>query len=359
MLNDTLLEITKNIEDKVGGGRFFSPQNYVNTIDSENKDFSGDFFSENPEDAENGLNFSFDSNVLYYPEDLGSNENSYYVRFDVFIVDTGNESSLDKVKGESAANVYLEENGTPRIAQGPDSIEIRGNKFKKISEMISLPMPESIATDHSILWSRSEGGFVQNLISYGDLLKENGSGRTISSIINSIGQSVAGGLAGLADSAGVSGAGTALKLATKKTANPRNEFLFDGVNNRAFNFSWKFIPRTEREAIKLNMILEKMKLYMYPELDQSTNGNYYIFPGIFDITFMTKFEENNWLFRTSSCALTNLIINYTGAGQWVAMDNFVESGAPVAWDVTMQFSELEFLHRSRFKNSFNPEGVAR
>jgi hypothetical protein len=95
---------------------------------------------------------------------------------------------------------------------------------------------------------------------------------------------------------------------------------------------------------------------MYPELDQSTNGNFYLFPAVFDITFMKGAQENEWLYRTSTCALTNMMINYTGMGQWVST---TYEGAPVAWDLTLQFTEMEFLHRERFKSGNNPNGVAR
>lgn len=166
----------------------------------------------------------------------------------------------------------------------------------------------------------------------------------------------ASGIAGLLEQMDLEGAKTNLKLLTKRAPNPRNEFLFDGVNNRSFNFQWKLIPKSAAEAIKLRFLLEKMKLYMYPELDQSTGGNFYLFPAMFDITFMHGAQENEWLYRTSTCALTNILINYTGAGQWIATNY---NGAPVAWEVTMQFTEVEFLHRERFKNYNNPNGVAR
>ena len=98
---------------------------------------------------------------------------------------------------------------------------------------------------------------------------------------------------------------------------------------------------------------------MYPELDQATSGAFYLFPGVFDITFMHGAMPNEWLYQTSTCALTNMIINYTGAGQWVAMDSLSFPGAPFAIELTLQFTETEFLHRARFKTDNNPTGVAR
>ena len=120
------------------------------------------------------------------------------------------------------------------------------------------------------------------------------------------------GISNLLSKLGADGAQTALKVLTKRASNPRNEFLFDGVNNRSFNFQWKLIPRSEKEAKQLRLLLEKMKLYMYPELDQSTAGNFYLFPAMFDITFMRGSEENPYLYRTSTCAMTNMIVNYAG-----------------------------------------------
>ena len=366
--------IQNTISSSLGGGRDFlkSPATNFNTGDLSQGpiETQEQIFSQIPEDTATGdpkTNLEWDG-AAWFPDDLGSEANSYYVKFDVFMLDSG--KSLAGTKGDSPKEVGFDPNSSgPRMSQNlgnegqlrnSQSGIIPSPKLKKLNEIIALPMPDSIVTDHSTMWSKAEGGLVSASIAMGDNLLNS---KNLGDVASALGASAkaaslgaASGIAGLLESLDLEGAKTNLKLLTKRAPNPRNEFLFDGVNNRSFNLQWKFIPKSEAEAIKLRFILEKMKLYMYPELDQSSAGNFYLFPSMFDITFMHGAKENDWLYRTSTCALTNLIINYTGAGQWIATNY---NGAPFAWEVTMQFTEVEFLHRERFKNYSNPNGVAR
>lgn len=357
--------IINNIMEN-GGGRDFNIKNSFrsNTSDifiSENS--QEQIFSQIPENIqvnnEKSLNIV---DALHFPDDLGSDSNPHYVKFEVYILNTG--KGTKGVAGSFGEN-KLDDSATPRYSMNIGTSEGQtrsanlGNPvFKKIDQLLALPVPETVTTEHSTIWSTAEGGLVSGMIAMGDELV-NGSGTLSEKAVKAVKRMTLGtasGIAGILEQMNMEGASTNLKLLTKRASNPRNEFLFDGVNNRSFNFQWKFIPRTESEAAILQFILEKFKLYMYPELDQSTNGAFYLFPAIFDITFMSGAQENKWLLRTSSCALTNMSINYTGAGQWVAFDYL---NIPYAIDVSMQFTELEFLHRNRFISDSNPNGVAR
>ncbi len=360
---------TINPQSIIDGGRDFNIREALNVNTGELSQLAQEpaeqIFSQIPEDPNSGStesNFTWEG-AAWFPDDLGSAANSYYVKFEVYMLDTG--KGLSGVRGDSDKEVTFVEGEGPRMAQnmGPEgqlrNTSVAGSPvLKKLSEIIALPMPDSIVTDHSTMWSKAEGGLVSAMVAMGDEFLNNPGtvSESATKAAKAMSLGAASGIAGLLEQIDLEGAKTNLKLLTKRAPNPRNEFLFDGVNNRSFNFQWKFIPKSAAEAIKLHFLLEKMKLYMYPELDQSTSGNFYLFPAMFDITFMHGAQENKWLYRTSTCALTNMIINYTGAGQWVATNY---NGAPVAWEVTMQFTEMEFLHRDRFKNNNNLEGVAR
>lgn len=350
---------------KSGGRRFDPPKAMeakTSNLSRTDVDSSSSVFSQQPEEIQRSDGFSFDNNkAMWFPEDLGTQSNEYYVKFEVFLLDT--EKSTERVRGDSKRIVGFDEGSKPRFVNslGTNGGQTRNTSvlgsptMKRLNEVIALPMPDSVVTDHSTMWSRSEGGMASTVLSLGD-----GISTDLAQGASNIGKTallgVGTGISSLLSQMDLDGASTHLKLLTKRANNPRNEFLFDGVNNRSFNFQWKFIPKSEKEARTIHEILTKIKLYMYPELDQSTSGNFYLFPAMFDITFMKGSQENAWLYRTSTCALTNMIVNYTGAGQWISAGN---SGAPVAFDVTCQFTEAEFLHRDRFKTESNPNGVAR
>ena len=314
-------------------------------------------YSQTPEEVTNdkGSSSGIDSNILAYPANLGSDNLSHFVKLEVFIVKTEN---LNLVSGSGPAPNF-DEFAIPRNAQntGGTASDIQKNavKYTKLQEMIGLPIPDSLMTDYSMMWSRAEGGMVSGVISVADALSDPAQ-RDKYSFLKHAALGAGSGISNLASQVGLDGVETNLKLLTKRASNPRNEFLFDGVNNRSFNLAWKFIPRDAKETEIIRNIGEKLKLYMHPELDESTAGKFYIFPAIFDITFMVGAQENEYLPRTSTCALTNLVVNYNGAG----MPSFFDgTNAPFAIEMQAQFTELEFLHRKRFKTANNPDGVAR
>ena len=358
-----------SIRKSAGDGRDFGNRPPIRQSNGENSssavNSSSETFSQRPEDHSTvDTDFHFDQKgAIWYPDDLGSTPNAYYVKFEVYLLDT--EKSTSKVRGDSAREVGFDDGFKPRFTQGlgtnaghTRNLDTKGftPTLKRVNEIIAMPMPDSVVSDHAASWSRAEGGMIANVLALGDgVVSGDASGGAVA-IAKTAGLGAVNGVTGLLSQLDLDGAQTHLKLLTKRAANPRNEFLFDGVNNRSFNFQWKFIPRSPKEARTLKGIIEKFKLYMYPELDQSTAGNFYLFPAMFDITFMQGNRENEWLYRTSTCALTNMIVNHTPAGQWIGMDS---TGAPLGYDITIQFTEAEFLHRDRFKSASNPNGVAR
>lgn len=361
----------QSIKDQVTSGRDFGIAKGMATSNDRLSDYpypnDDQTFDQNPieigydqQAKANGIN---KTDVDFFPADLGSGANAHFVKFEVYVVETKNTNLINNAELKA-----LDEKGNPvkpRSQSGKgiasksgklwDAVENIAKRYNKVTKMIGLPMPDMLTTDHSTMWSRAEGGLTAGLIDFAGMLTDE-ERRAKYEIARTLAQGALQGGAAMASAIGLDGAETAIQSATKKVFNPRNEFLFDGVNNRSFNFQWKFIPRSAEEAADIRRIIENMKLYMYPELDEASNGAFFMFPAIFDITFMRGDQENEHLYRTSSCALTNMIINYTGGGQWVAN---AADGSPFAYDVTMQFTEVEFLHRARFKTESNPEGIAR
>lgn len=299
------------------------------------------------------------ANVLCFPENLGSDNVKHYVKFEVYIIKTENLNLVNHNSSPKESAYDESEFAIPRMMQNQGGVasDLQKNqvKYSKLQQMIGLPLPDGLVADYSMAWSKSEGGLVSGVISLADTIT-NDEQRKKYDFLNHAGLGIASGITNLASQVGLDGAETNLKLLTKRASNPRNEFLFDGVNNRSFAMAWKFIPKDKKESELIREILEKMKLYMHPELDESTSGKFYIFPAIFDISFMAGDKENPYLHRTTSCALTNMMINHNGAGMASFFDG---TDAPFAYDVNMQFTELEFLHRARFLTSGNTDGVAR
>lgn len=298
---------------------------------------------------------SSDSNVLAFPHNLGRGNNPHFAQFEVFIINSG------QMFDQASARNSVDLNSMPRMTHGETAAgtlsqstkDVVTTKYVKLQEMIGMPIPDSVIADHATVWSKEGGGWISGMASWADTLTTSKTSLStdVEMVAKRAGLGALSGIGSIIDSVGLDGATTALKIATKRTKNPRAEFLFDGVNNRSFTFNWKLVPKSEEEWAAIYGIVERFKLYMYPELDVAMSGAFYIFPAVFDITFKSGENENIWLYRTTSCALTNMIVNYTGAGQWVAME---KNNAPFALDLTLSFTEVEFLHRQRFT-----EGIVR
>ena len=125
--------------------------------------------------------------------------------------------------------------------------------------------------------------------------------------------------------------------------NPFREVLFESVDYRTFQFSYRFLPRTESETKKIQSIISTFKENMHPEITQQKL--FYIYPSEFDIKYFYKNKENKYLHKFARCALTDMVVDY-GGDQFVTFND----GAPVEIGMTLKFQELEQMTSEGIKN---------
>jgi len=125
-----------------------------------------------------------------------------------------------------------------------------------------------------------------------------------------------------------------LELGTRQKVNPFREVLFESVDYRTFQFSYKFFPKDEKETDKVQNIIQTFKQHMHPEL--TSDKMFYIYPSEFDIQYFYKDRANPYVHKFARCALTNMSVEYGG-------DQFVtfEDGSPVEINMSLTFQELE------------------
>ena len=82
------------------------------------------------------------------------------------------------------------------------------------------------------------------------------------------------------------------------------------IQFRKFSFNWKFTPKSPEEAIKVRDIIQLFKFHMSPELPEDDLGRFFIPPAEWDIFYMFRGDENDFLNKITSCVLTNMDINY-------------------------------------------------
>jgi len=135
--------------------------------------------------------------------------------------------------------------------------------------------------------------------------------------------------------------GSAAKIAT----NPFTAVTFETINQRTFNFSYTFLPRSEKEVTQVKNIIDLFKFHMHPEL--SSGSMFYIYPSEFDIVYYYKGKENEFVNKISTCALTDMDVKYGGE----YFSTFV-NGAPAEISMTLSFKELELLTKERIVKGY-------
>lgn len=132
-------------------------------------------------------------------------------------------------------------------------------------------------------------------------------------------------------------------------SNPFVEVLFQGISNRQFSFTFKFIPRSKEEQQEIKKIIDVLKFHRAPEKKPHTKNLYWSYPSTFDLMFLKKNgQENEWVFKISTCAMTNLNISQGAENHFATF----EDGSPFSTTVTMEFTELEILDKNRILSGF-------
>lgn len=139
----------------------------------------------------------------------------------------------------------------------------------------------------------------------------------------------------------------AISAITGMAVNPKKEQMFKSVDFRTFNFEYQFFPKSKQEYQNVQNIIYLFKLHMHPEY-KDTNGFVYLYPSEFDIVHYNGVDENFNLPRHTSCALTELNINYSPQSQFTSF----EGGIPTQINIALSFKELSQLSKERIQEGF-------
>jgi hypothetical protein len=95
--------------------------------------------------------------------------------------------------------------------------------------------------------------------------------------------------------------------------------------------------------------VDTLKFHRAPEKKIKGINSIWAFPSTFDITFLNKEgQQNAFLFKLSTCALTDFNVTYGGDGNHASF----EDGSPYSTTITMSFVEMEVLDKERILEGF-------
>lgn len=210
--------------------------------------------------------------------------------------------------------------------------------------LITLYQPQNLSVGYSQNWAEEDGistdplfGSLSKEVDWHDMITETGSlGITTSQIWDTITK-------------------TAHDVLTSKSANaamgivtnPRIGLLFQKTGLRSFQFSFNFMPKSEKEVGTVINIIEKFKYHAAPEIVRDTDSivNY---PELWKIEFHKGDDINEHLFKTTWSALTNITVNYSPQAVWATFKN----GMPVNIQMDLQFQEIEAIDKKFIKEGY-------
>jgi hypothetical protein len=134
--------------------------------------------------------------------------------------------------------------------------------------------------------------------------------------------------------------------------NPNMELLFSGPSLRSFSFTFKLSPRSEEEAKAVKTIIRSFKQAMSVKRTESTL--LLKSPFTFAISYISGGKQHPYLNKFKECALTNCSVNYTPYGTYMTYAGKEKS--MVAYELQLQFQELEPLFDDEYGNDFNDIG---
>lgn len=140
----------------------------------------------------------------------------------------------------------------------------------------------------------------------------------------------------------------ALGAAAGHPINPGVEVLYRSTELRKFMFVFLMSPTNEKESQSMKNIIKRLRMYAAPESNTKLGGYVYNSPAEFVIKFYHKGQENTNIPRIRRCVITGIDANFTPTGEWSTFSN----GHPVSCQLTINFREMEIIHRKLVEDGY-------
>lgn len=280
---------------------------------------------------------AFRTGGLVYPSDTGTlSRTSHYVQF--FI----NEQAHGSARFSTGAYVS---NGT-QSERLPGTLE-RAPTVRTLGS-ICLYMPSQIQVSQKANYGEAEIGA---LVAGGMAAINAMQGKSesdLSGFVDSFKEEGKRGLVAAMEGAGATGATAVLAISEGKVTNNRTEMKFEGIDRRAFQFSFRLLPRSAQEAQRIKDIVTMFRLHSMPEFATSTSGTTalgrtLISPSTFDI----EYTPGEHLHKIGTCVLEAVDVKYGGD-----RPQFFKDNQPVETELTLSFKELEIVTKEKIAQGY-------
>lgn len=209
----------------------------------------------------------------------------------------------------------------------------------RISDAIALYINDAPSVKYSAQYDNKDLGTLAGLVG----------GKSATDSIGGFASEAGGALltafAKLPQSAGVGAPADIIGASSKVGLNPFKEVLFQSVDFRSFQFKYRFLPKSQKEAEQVKAIIDRFKFHMHPEL--STNKLFFIYPSEFEISYIFEGKENQYFHKFKPCVLESMDVSY-GGDQYSSFTD----GKPTEVVLSMLFRETEILTKAQILKGY-------
>ena len=141
--------------------------------------------------------------------------------------------------------------------------------------------------------------------------------------------------------------------------NPNVEVLFQKMNLRTFDLTFKLVPYNQEEAFAIQKIVRTFRKCMLPSFslggspvlgfgesdakdvneNRALEASFIKVPKVCQVTYMRGAEQHPHLPAYKMCAITDVAVNYTPDGNYAVYHD----GSPVAYELKVNFMETKLL----------------
>lgn len=138
--------------------------------------------------------------------------------------------------------------------------------------------------------------------------------------------------------------------------NPNTELLFQSVDMRNFQLTFKLVPRNETESEIINEIIQIFKMCTLPSRtpgevfgmsNQGIGAGFIGVPNLCRVHFMKGPDPHPVLPIYKMCAVTQVDVNYTPDGAYATYTD----GQPVAIQLALNFQETKLVFSEEISNN--------
>ena len=269
-----------------------------------------------------------------YPLDVDSKSSSHYIQFQIRV-----RQQATVLYGSGAVDATS--------SGGNEYITVPRPPRKTLDSTIQIQMPPTIEVSHKINYADTEIGLlVAGLLAAGQSFSDGiNADKAREAITNSAGDEIKNAVSTLAEGIGITGARAANQISSGKVINNRTELKFEGIDRRAFAFTFRMLPKSSEEAQIIKEIVTLFRYHAMPNfpIGGSLGGRTMEVPSTFDISYV----PGRHLHKIDECALESVQVKYGGERTQFFVDD-----QPVETELTLQFRELGIITKEKIAEGF-------